>query len=68
MLRIKFSGGRDSFRLRNPLLRQAPERYRSVYKDSLPHIQAQLVLSTHKAEKKSKELEFSQRSTKQETE
>ena len=47
VLRMKFSG-------KNPALRVAAKRYRSVYKDSQPHIQAHLVLPTHKADTKTK--------------
>lgn len=44
----------DSFELRIPPERKARKRYRSVYKDSQPHIQAHLVLPTHKADTKTK--------------
>ena len=44
----------DSLVLLCPPERKAAKRYRSVYKDSQQHIQAHLVLPTHKTETKTK--------------
>jgi hypothetical protein len=45
---------RTNFCIEKPAHRQSAKRYRSVYKDSQPHIQAHLVLPTHKADTKTK--------------